>query len=134
VSEPAGAPPAYVLDASALLALLHAEPGAEAVGKLVACSAISAVNWCEVFGKLRAVGVDGDALAEGVAETGIEIVAFDEDQARLAGELHRSTKDAGLSLADRACLALATHLGVPAVTADKAWTSLDVRVEVRCIR
>lgn len=133
MSEPAGAP-AYVLDASALLAVLHAEPGAETVGGLVASSAISAVNWCEVFGKLRAVGVDGDALAEGVAETGVEIVAFDADHARLAGELHLSTKDAGLSLADRACLALAAKLDVPALTADRAWTSLEVGVEVRCIR
>lgn len=124
----------YVLDASALLALLHAEPGAEAVGELVGSSAISAVNWCEVFGTLRAVGVDGDALAEGVAETGIEIVAFDADHARLAGELYLSTKDAGLSLADRACFALAAQLGVPAVTADTAWVSLDVGIEVRCIR
>lgn len=133
MSEPAGAS-AYVLDASALLALLHAEPGAELVGQRVASSAISAVNWCEVVGKLRAVGVDGDALADGVAETGVEIVAFDADHARLAGELVLSTKDVGLSLADRACLALAMQLGAPAVTADRAWTSLEVGVEVLCIR
>ncbi len=133
MSEPAGAP-AYVLDASALLALLHAEPGAEMVGQWVASSAISAVNWCEVVGKLRAVGVDGDALADGVAETGVEIVAFDAEHAWLAGELVLSTKDVGLSLADRACLALAMQRGAPAVTADRAWTSLEVGVEVICIR
>lgn len=104
------------------------------VGEWIASSALSAVNWCEVFGKLRAFGVDGDALAGGVAETGVEIVAFDADHARLAGELYLSTKDAGLSLADRACLALAAKLDVPALTADRAWTSLDVGVEVRCIR
>lgn len=123
-----------MLDASALLALLQAEPGADAVGELMPSAAISAVNWCEVFGKLRAVGIDGDALVAGVAETGLEIVAFAADDARLAGELYRSTRDAGLSLADRACLALATVRDVPAVTADRTWADLDVGVEVRCIR
>lgn len=123
-----------MLDASALLALLQAEPGADAVGELMPSAAISAVNWCEVFGKLRAVGIDGDALVAGVAETGLEIVAFAADDARLAGELYRSTRDAGLSLADRACLALATVRDVPAVTADRMWADLDVGVEVRCIR
>lgn len=125
---------AYVLDASALLALLHAEPGAAQVGEYVASAAISAVNWCEVVGKLRVAGVDGDALADGMSATGVEIVPFDADHARLAGELLLLTREAGLSLADRACLTLARQLGVPAITADRAWTSLELDVDVHCVR
>jgi PIN domain nuclease of toxin-antitoxin system len=126
--------PAVVLDASALLALLHAEPGGDTVVDLISSSCISAVNWCEVFGKLRAAGIDAAALVEGVEQTGIRIVPFDAEQARVAGELHVATRQAGLSLADRACLALASELEAPAVTADRAWARLDVGVEVRCIR
>lgn len=123
-----------VLDASAVLALVNAEPGADVVAGLTARAAISSVNWCEVYGKLRAVGVDGDALAGEIAETGIVVVPFDDDDARGAGELLLSKREAGLSLADRACLALAQRLGVPAVTADRNWAGLDVGVEVTCIR
>lgn len=86
------------------------------------------------YGKLRQAGVGGDALVDGFAETGIEIRPFDAEDARLAGELVGLTRKAGLSLADRACLALAGRLGVPAVTADRTWLSLDIGVEVIGIR
>ncbi len=126
--------PSFVLDASALLALLNSEPGAGEVAGYAPRAAISSVNWCEVYGKLRAVGVDGEALAGDIAEAGIVIVSFDDGDARAAGELLLSTRQAGLSRADRACLALAQRLGVPAVTADRTWASLGVAVEVTCIR
>lgn len=125
---------AFVLDASALMALLNVEPGAEEVNRLALSAAISAVNWCETYGKLRAAGVPADPLGESMYETGIAIVPFDELDARAAGELGPATKHAGLSFADRACLALAARLRVPAVTADRAWSNLDVGVEIVCIR
>jgi PIN domain nuclease of toxin-antitoxin system len=123
-----------VLDASALLALLNAEPGADAVAERLDRAAVSAVNWCETYAKLRQAGVDGEALVDGFAATGIEILPFDAEDARLAGELAVPSRQAGLSLADRACLALARRHGVPAVTADRTWLSLDLGVEVIGIR
>jgi ribonuclease VapC len=125
---------AVVLDASALMALLNTEPGADAVEALAAEAAISAINWCEAYGKLRGRGVDSVALAANMAESGIAILSFDEQDARDTGELAPLTRSAGLSLADRACLALAARLGVPAITADRAWRDLNVGVEIRCIR
>ena len=125
---------AAVLDASALLALLNMEPGADIVDGLVPDAAISSVSWCEAYGKLRARGVDALPLTRSMAETGIAVLGFDEPDARRAGELLAPTRSAGLSLADRACLALAARLDVPAVTADLAWLDLDVGVEIVCIR
>ncbi|HEU0248320.1 MAG TPA: type II toxin-antitoxin system VapC family toxin [Gaiellaceae bacterium] len=126
--------PAVVFDASAVLALLNMERGAEAVEQLASDAAMSSVNWCEAFGKLRGAGVPGEALRAEIAETGIAVIPFDRRDAEAAGELVAPTRAQGLSLADRACLALASRLGVPAVTADRAWTALDVDVEVVCIR
>jgi ribonuclease VapC len=123
-----------VLDASALLALLNDEPGADIVEQHLGAAVISAVNWCETYGKLRRAGVDGGAFADGFAETGIDVVPFDADDARDAGELAVPLEGTGLSLADRACLALARRLGVPAVTADRTWRAIDVGVAVVCIR
>ena len=73
------ASPAWVLDASALLALLNAESGADVVEEHLDAAAISAVNWCETYGKLRQAGVDGDALVTGFAEAGIGIWPFDAE-------------------------------------------------------
>lgn len=126
--------PAFVLDASALMALFNAEPGAERVSDVATISAISSINWCEVYGKLRLAGIDGLSLRRDMLQTRIEVLPFDEHDARGTGELAPSTRRVGLSLADRACLALAARLGVPAVTADRAWLDLDVGVEVVCIR
>jgi len=123
-----------VLDASALVALFNSEPGAEIVAGHLEAAVVSAVNWSETYGTLRRAGVAGDALASGFAETAIEIVPFGAEDARLAGELSLSTREAGLSLGDRACLALAGRLGLPAVTADRAWGTVEAGVEVICIR
>ncbi len=97
-------------------------------------SLISAVNSAEVTSRYMA---KGDSLAEARAvleDLHIEIVPFDSVQAYLTGELHRQTRPYGLSLADCACLALARSQGFPAVTADKAWRSLPLDVEVVLIR
>ena len=116
------------------MALFNVEPGADSVERVASRSAISAVNWCEAFGKLRGAGLDAARLAADMNETGIAIVAFGASDAQSAGELAPATRRHGLSLADRACLALAARLSVPAVTADRAWLDLDVGVEIVCIR
>lgn len=126
--------PEFALDASALMALLNVEPGSETVEDVTTVAVISSVNWCEAYGKLRIAGVAASALSANMVETGIEIIAFDEADARYAGDLAPLTRRLGLSLADRACLALAARLGVPAITADRAWLDLDIGVEVVCIR
>lgn len=123
-----------VLDASALLALLNDERGADVVATHLAAAVISAVNWSETYAILRRSGVVGEELAAGFAETGIEIVPFSADDAEAAGELALATRAAGLSLGDRACLALALRLGATAITADRAWLKVKTGVRVICVR
>lgn len=123
-----------VLDASALLALAHGEPGAEHVAALVESSAISAVNWAEVVESRIGRG-HGPRIARAAAtQAGIKITPLDARQAELAAGLREPTRRHGLALADRCCLALALSLGAPALTADRAWAKLDVGVEIELIR
>lgn len=126
--------PRVVLDASAVVALAHGEAGAEAVEPLVDGSCISTVNWSEVARVCVAVDRDPEALRALLADAGCRTVDFTADDATAAARLWRATRHAGLSLADRACLALAARLGVPAVTADRVWAELDVGVEVIAVR
>src|SRR5579863_1114878 len=112
----------YVLDASALLALLNQEPGCERVASCIANGAvISTVNLCEVAAKLSDAGVPEEIIREALSVLGISIVDFDALLAYDAGLLRPLTRQVGLSLGDRACLALARHLELPAVTTDKVW-------------
>jgi PIN domain nuclease of toxin-antitoxin system len=117
-----------VLDASALLALLQNEPGAEVVADLLPAGAMSAINLSEVVAKLMDHGMPQDDAREALDGLPIDIHPFDRDDAFAAGELRRVTRGAGLSLGDRACLALAMRLGVAAVTADRAWASLGEQI------
>jgi ribonuclease VapC len=123
-----------VLDASALLALLHPEPGAEAVEEAVDEAAMSTVNWSEVQQRWVARGVDARGLRTDVEALGLELVPFTADDAEFAAELWPRTRRLGLSLGDRACLALAHRLGLPALTADRSWLRVKLDVEVRPIR
>lgn len=129
-----------VLDASALLAFLREEPGAERVAAALERGAsISAVNWSEVLTKLGDLGFDLQACERSVEASGalaaaLAIVPFDAEQARLATELRAATRGSGLSLGDRACLALALHLRTAALTADREWSSLALPVEIRQVR
>jgi ribonuclease VapC len=109
------------LDSSALIALLNAEPGGDLVRSVLAEAAVSTVNLAEVTTKLVDWRIDLEDLSAVVREGKVEIVPFTETQARLCGELRRATKSRGLSLGDRACLALAQQRGLTAVTADAAW-------------
>jgi len=110
-----------VLDASALLALLNQEEGGDRVAELVVAGAtISAVNLSEVAAKLSLAGMPEAQIREALDPLGLDIVPFDLDQAYQAVLLVGPTRAAGLSLGDRACLALASRVGLPAVTADRA--------------
>lgn len=123
-----------VLDASVVLALLHEEPGAAEVEGALGDAVLSAVNWAEVAGVLDARGLPPAPLRETIEALGIELRAFGAEDADETGRLHAATRDAGLSLGDRACLALARSLGASALTADRAWLDVDVGVDVRLLR
>ncbi len=123
-----------VLDATALLALLHDEPGAEAVVEALPHSSISAVNLAEVVAKLAEARMPEEAIKIAMAGLGIEVLPFDEDLAYRTGLLRALTSRYGLSLGDRACLALGLRLGRPVITADRIWATLKVGVKIRVIR
>ncbi len=124
----------WVVDASALLAMLQAEPGAELVEAALEQSTMSAVNWSEVQQRSLARGIDVAHLRADLEALGLEIAQFTADDAELAAALWSPTRHLGLSLGDRACLGLAARLGVPALTADRAWLDLDLGVDVKSIR
>lgn len=123
-----------VLDASALLALLNGEPGHEVVADNLPGSLISAVNLSEVVAKLVEAGMPDDAVRSALGDLGIEIRAFDSEAAYLTGVLRIQTRKLGLSLGDRACVALGLQLSSPVLTADRNWKELDIGAEVRAIR
>jgi len=124
-----------VLDASALLAYLRNEPGTEAVQRLLgADTVIGAVNLAEVVSKLVEAGWTEESIRDTFGATQAQAVAFEPRDAYIAGLLREHTRHRGLSLGDRACLALALRLGAPALTADRSWGDLDVGVEVMLIR
>ena len=123
-----------VLDASAILALLNDEPGAAAVAAALEDAVVSAVNLSEVVAKLQEVGMSREEADEALGGLGLEVQPFGEAAAWAAGTLRGTTRRAGLSLGDRACLALARELGVPAMTADAAWLKAATGADVRLVR
>lgn len=124
-----------VLDASAILAVLDKEPGYEKLTLEILSRAVaSAVNVAEVQTVLVNRGMNPDDAWRNACSPAREIVDFTAEQARIAGTLVNQTRPLGLSLGDRACLALGTHLGVSIYTADRAWKKLKPRVEVRLLR
>lgn len=131
---------APVLDASALLAHLRDEPGADVVAEAIASGAvISTVNLAEVFSRVADRGADPAKLAAELTQSGlldgaITVEPFTTADAIDAGRLRPLTRDAGLSLGDRACLALARRLDAPALTADTDWQGVAHGVELRPIR
>jgi PIN domain nuclease of toxin-antitoxin system len=124
-----------VLDASAILAVLQNEPGNEILtDELLAESIASTVNLAEVQTAMVRQGVAPDEAWKRAGIPVSRVVAFSEDQARVAGSLVAETRALGLSLGDRACLALALELNAPVYTADRSWKKLGLGVEVRVIR
>ena len=132
--------PRSVLDASALLALLHDERGADTVADAIATgAAISVVNLAEVLTKLAEAGKDPqqarDQLREAEGDTGALVIEplSEADSVEIA-RLRPKTRELGLSLADRACLALAMRLALPVLTADRTWAEAKLEVEVKLVR
>ena len=123
-----------VLDASALLAYLQDKPGGERVRDVLADSVMSSVNWAEVIGKARDERVDTRGLREDLASLGLALEPFSAEQGEIAGQLKERTGPLGLSLGDRACLALGSDRGETVYTADRAWLHLELGVDIEAIR
>lgn len=123
-----------VLDASAALAVYFDEPGAAAVQATLPGALLSAVNYTEVIGKCLDRGEDLTVALHKLAAMGLTLVPHDAQLARRAGEMRPLTKRLGLSLADRACLALAEREHLPAITADRKWAAVDLGIDIRVIR
>ena len=124
-----------VLDASALIALIRNEPGFSLVaGAVRAGAAVSTVNLCEVLTKSSDHGADVALLDAQLASYRLSIEPFEPADAREAARMRAGTRHLGLSLGDRACLALGRRLGVPILTADRPWAKLDPSFRVTVIR
>ncbi len=123
-----------VLDASALLALLQRERGHEKVAAVVGEAKVSTVNLAEVGSRLTNIGRPLAQVRTALDALAVDIVPFDREQAIETACLRPPTRSLGLSLSDRACLALARLLRLPAMTTDRAWMKLHIGVQVMAIR
>jgi len=124
----------YVLDASAVLALLNQETGQEKVEGVLDESVMSAVNFCEVMGKLIDAGLPEDEARDSIDLLNIEVIDFDKEMASVAAALRARTRKLGLSLGDRGCLALGLARRNTIVTAEKIWAKLKIGVTIEIIR
>lgn len=127
---------AIVLDTSAYLALIHLETGHEMVAQrlMEAGCVMSVVNLSEVLSKQAEIGVPTAKALSLLHLTGVSLESFGPDDAELTGTLRLATRAYGLSLGDRACLALGLRLGWPVLTADRIWSQLEIGVDVVLIR
>lgn len=123
-----------VLDASALLALVQGEPGASRVAACIPGATIGAVNLAEVVGKLADAGMPRDAIEQVLTSLALRVVPLDARGAYEIGLLRPATRAHGLSLGDRACLALGVATGLPVLTTDGAWSAVDVGAAVEVVR
>ena len=125
----------HVLDASALLAVSKGERGADFVMDLINTKdcVISSVNVAEVGARLLDLGLPIHELGRGIAQFSVDIVDFNQEQALASADLRPLTKSAGLSLGDRACLALAKLMDGTAVTSDRAWLDIAETTKIKVI-
>jgi PIN domain nuclease of toxin-antitoxin system len=124
-----------VLDASALLAVLNREPGVETLTPQLLSAAISStVNLAEVQSKLMSRGIKPDEAWEATISPIRESAVFTDEQAKIAGSLIARTSAFGLSLGDRACLALGIALKAPVYTAHRSWKNLKLGVRIHLVR
>ncbi len=123
-----------VFDASAILALLYRESGHEKIERLLDGGFVSSVNLAEVATKLHEDGHAPGEVEESIAVLALTVIPLTEALALAAAWLRNSTRKAGLSLGDRACLATAADLGRPVVTTDRVWKKLELGLEIRVIR
>ena len=123
-----------VLDASALLAYLQREPGADSVRAVLGGALMSTVNWTEVIQKAAGSESEVAELRGDLESLGLALEPFSASQAGIAGSLREPTMEFGLSLGDRACLALAIEKGETILTADRVWARLRLGVGIEVIR
>lgn len=123
-----------VLDASALLAYLQCEPGGDSVRAVLGQAVMSTVNWAEVVQKLPDQDAETTGIRSSLASLGLAFEPFSAVQAEIAGRLRAPTGKLGLSLGDRACLALGIDGGETVYTADRAWRRLDLGIRIEAIR
>lgn len=117
-----------------MLAFIQREPGYQRVAAMFETAVISTVNWSEVAQKCLARNLDWAAVERILIGNGLRILPFSRVDAELAAALWQMTRNWGLSLGDRSCLALALRRNCPVVTADRAWASLSLDVPVELIR
>jgi PIN domain nuclease of toxin-antitoxin system len=124
----------HVVDASAVLAFLLAEPGAEKVAPHLGAAWMSSVNVAEVAQRCWRLGRDPDPYLDRLFAAGLRVADADLLAARLAADLERTTRPYGLSLADRFCLALGLDRSLPVLTADRPFASLGLPLTIVLIR
>ena len=124
----------YMMDASAVLAMMLGEDGGDQVRERLAASQISTVNLSEVVAKLQEGGVPDEVITSSLAELDFDVLAFDQSQAVRAGLLRSATRSIGLSLGDRACLSAAESCNAVAVTTDRVWGKLELDIAVEVLR
>ena len=124
----------HVADASAILAMLDREPGHQRVAAALPATVMSTVNLAEIVTSLINKGIPAADARRTTESLEIETVPLDRELALAAGALREVTRSHGLSLGDRACLALGRHLALPVLTADRTWGELDVGIEIQLIR
>lgn len=123
-----------VVDASVVLAAILQEPGHEVLLNLREPALLSTVNLAETRSRLSDHGFDRQSIDVSLSLVNVRVVDFDAEQAEISADLRRATKPAGLSLGDRACLALAQKYDAVALTADRAWATVKTSVTVRVVR
>ncbi|MGB3917479.1 MAG: type II toxin-antitoxin system VapC family toxin [Thiothrix litoralis] len=123
-----------ILDASALLALLQGEPGADKVQAVLHQATINTVNWSEVIQKLSVHDPDAADIRPEMELTGLKIMPFTVEQAEICASLWVKSKPFGLSLADRACIAMGIDRKMPVMTTDKIWQEMELPINIHVIR
>lgn len=123
-----------VLDASVIIAAVLEEPGGERAVGHESPPLVSAVSYAEALTRLTDIGHHREVVHRALALVPMEIIAFEREQAESAAELRSVTRPYGLSLGDRACLALAISRKAKALTADRAWRLAELPIEIELIR
>ncbi|MES3090888.1 type II toxin-antitoxin system VapC family toxin [Sphingomonas aerolata] len=123
-----------VIDASVVLAYLRGEPGGDILVRDIGPFCLSSVNLAEIMTKVIDLDLSAEDVTSVLKTLPIENFAYGTEDAVRTATLRTATRPLGLSLGDRACLALAARLAVPVLTADTAWAGLDLDIEVRLIR